>query len=267
MAIPHSRTAFRPCIDLHSGQVKQIVGGSLNDKDESQLKTNFVSSEPPSYYANLYRKHNLTGAHVIKLGPGNDDAAKECLRTWPDGLQVGGGITLDNAQFWIDAGAAKVIVTSYLFPGAKFSLERLQAISEAVGKDRLVVDVSCRKRGTEWIVAMDKWQTMTDMKVNKESLDILAKYCSEFLVHAADVEGLCKGIDEGLVKALGEWTSIPTTYAGGANALGDLELVDSLSGGKVDLTYGSALDVFGGKTVKFADCVAWNQAHTHAQAK
>ncbi|KAG9067951.1 Enzyme that catalyzes the fourth step in the histidine pathway [Linnemannia hyalina] len=257
MTSPHPRTAFRPCIDLHSGQVKQIVGGSLNDKDESQLKTNFVSS----YYASLYRKHNLTGAHVIKLGPGNDDAAKECLRTWPDGLQVGGGITLDNAQFWIDAGAAKVIVTSYLFPGAKFSLERLQAISEAVGKDRLVVDVSCRKRGTEWIVAMDKWQTMTDMKVNKESLDILTQYCSEFLVHAADVEGLCKGIDEDLVKALGEWTTIPTTYAGGANALGDLELVDRLSSGKVDLTYGSALDVFGGKTVKFDDCVAWNHAH------
>jgi phosphoribosylformimino-5-aminoimidazole carboxamide ribotide isomerase len=183
------------------------------------------NSEPPSYYAQLYRDNNLTGAHVIKLGPGNDDAAKECLRTWPgmtsvwestfpldyrldlitalsfvDGLQIGGGITIENAQTWIDAGAAKVIVTSYLFPGAKFSLERLQSIAKAVGKDRLVVDVSCRRRGSEWIVAMDKWQTMTDMKVNKESLAILAEYCSEFLVHAADVEGLCKGIDEDLVK-------------------------------------------------------------------
>ncbi|KAF9181493.1 Enzyme that catalyzes the fourth step in the histidine pathway [Haplosporangium sp. Z 767] len=255
-----SRTHFRPCIDLHSGQVKQIVGGSLNEKDESQLKTNFVSSEPPSYYAKLYKDHNLTGAHVIKLGPGNDEAAKECLRTWPDGLQLGGGITLDNAQSWIDAGAAKVIVTSYLFPQAKFSLERLQVISKAVGKERLVVDVSCRRRGSEWVVAMDKWQTMTDMKVNKESLDMLAEYCSEFLVHAADVEGLCKGIDADLVKALGEWTTIPTTYAGGANALSDLELVQRLSDGKVDLTYGSALDVFGGKTVKFADCVAWNRS-------
>lgn len=117
-----------------------------------------------------------------------------------DGLQLGGGITLDNAQSWIDAGAAKVIVTSYLFPGAKFSLERLQAISKAVGKDRLVVDVSCRRRGSEWIVAMDKWQTMTDMKVGQESLSLLAEYCSEFLVHAADVEGLCKGIDQDLVK-------------------------------------------------------------------
>ncbi|KAF9115849.1 Enzyme that catalyzes the fourth step in the histidine pathway [Mortierella sp. AM989] len=262
----HHCTAFRPCIDLHSGQVKQIVGGSLNDKDESLLKTNFVSNEPPSYYAKLYRDNNLTGAHVIKLGPGNDDAAKECLRTWPDGLQIGGGITLDNAQTWIDAGAAKVIVTSYLFPGAKFSLERLQGLCKAVGKNRLVVDVSCRKRGSEWIVAMDKWQTMTDMKVNKESMDLLAQYCSEFLVHAADVEGLCKGIDEDLVQALGEWTSIPTTYAGGANALHDLELVNRLSNGKVDLTFGSALDIFGGKTVKFDDCVAWNNAVVHIKA-
>ncbi|KAI1312602.1 Enzyme that catalyzes the fourth step in the histidine pathway [Mortierella claussenii] len=258
------RTAFRPCIDLHSGQVKQIVGGSLSDKDESLLKTNFVSSEPPSYYAKLYRDQRLTGAHVIKLGAGNDEAAKECLRAWPDGLQVGGGINVDNAQAWIDAGAAKVIVTSYLFPGAKFSLERLQAISKAVGKDRLVVDVSCRKRGSDWIVAMDKWQTMTNMTVNKESLDILAEYCSEFLIHAADVEGLCKGIDQDLVQALGEWTSIPTTYAGGANALSDLDLVDRLSQGKVDLTYGSALDIFGGKTVKFDECVAWNHSGTTA---
>ncbi|KAF9977106.1 Enzyme that catalyzes the fourth step in the histidine pathway [Actinomortierella ambigua] len=251
-------TVFRPCIDLHSGKVKQIVGGSLNDKDESALRTNFVSSEPPSYYANLYRQHNLTGAHVIKLGPGNDEAASECLRAWPDGLQIGGGITAGNAQAWIDAGAAKVIVTSYLFPGAKFSLERLEALSKVVGKERLVVDVSCRRRGSEWIIAMDKWQTLTDMTVNKESLDLLANYCSEFLVHAADVEGLCRGIDEDLVKALGKWTTIPTTYAGGAYALSDLDLVDRLSGGKVDLTFGSALDIFGGKTVKFDECVAHN---------
>ncbi|KAF9982111.1 Enzyme that catalyzes the fourth step in the histidine pathway [Modicella reniformis] len=268
----HPRTIFRPCIDLHSGQVKQIVGGSLNDKDESQLKVNFVSREEPSFYAQMYQLHNLTGAHVIKLGPRNDMAARQCLQKWRGGLQLGGGITLENAQGWIDDGAAKVIITSYLFPEAKFSLDRLQAISKAIGKDRLVVDVSCRRRGSEWIVTMDKWQTMTDMKVDKESLTMLAEHCSEFLVHAADVEGLCKGIDEDLVKAalpigltgldlaLGEWSPIPTTYAGGANALSDLKLVNELSGGRVDLTYGSALDIFGGTMVKFDDCVAWNNA-------
>ncbi|CAO3660078.1 unnamed protein product [Umbelopsis vinacea] len=206
-------------------------------------------------------RHNNNLPHVIKLGPNNDDAAKEALASWPGGLQVGGGITVENAQKWIDLGADKVIVTSYLFPDAKFSLERLKTLCEIVGKDKLVVDVSCRRKGTKWIVAMNKWQTMTDMEVNKDTLDLLSQYCSEFLVHAADVEGLCKGIDQQLVQKLGEWATIPTTYAGGGNNISDLELVDRLSSGKVDLTFGSALDIFGGSSVKFADCVEWNSKH------
>ncbi|CAM0137412.1 Enzyme that catalyzes the fourth step in the histidine pathway [Umbelopsis sp. WA50703] len=254
-------TRFNACIDLHNGQVKQIVGGSLSETDPNILKTNFVSKETPKYYGELYKKHNITRAHVIKLGPNNDEAAKEALAAWPGGLQVGGGITVDNAQQWIDYGASKVIVTSYLFPNAKFSLERLQNLCEVVGKDKLVVDVSCKRKDNKWIVAMNKWQTMTDMEVNKESLNLLSQYCSEFLVHAADVEGLCKGIDQELVQKLGEWTTLPTTYAGGGNNISDLELVDRLSNGKVDLTFGSALDVFGGHTVKFEDCIAWNTKH------
>ncbi|GAB5589712.1 Enzyme that catalyzes the fourth step in the histidine pathway [Umbelopsis nana] len=254
-------TRFNACIDLHNGQVKQIVGGSLNDADPNNLRTNFVSKETPAYYGQLYKKHNITRAHVIKLGPNNDDAAKEALASWPGGLQVGGGITVENAQKWIDLGADKVIVTSYLFPDAEFSLERLQQLCEVVGKEKLVVDVSCRRKDNKWIVAMNKWQTMTDMEVNKETLDLLSQYCSEFLVHAADVEGLCKGIDQDLVQKLGEWATIPTTYAGGGNNISDLELVDRLSNGKVDLTFGSALDIFGGSSVKFADCVEWNSKH------
>ncbi|KAI0660915.1 Phosphoribosylformimino-5-aminoimidazole carboxamide ribotide isomerase [Cubamyces menziesii] len=260
MAEARRRSVFRPCIDLHNGEVKQIVGGTLHedDSDESRLKTNFVASHPSPYYAELYKKHGLEGGHVIKLGPGNDQAAKEALAAWPGHLQVGGGITAENAREWLDAGASKVIVTSYLFPEGKFSLERLKAVCSAVGKDRLVVDVSCRKRGDKWLVAMNKWQTITDMEVCKESLDLLAEYCSEFLIHAADVEGLCQGIDEELVKKLGEWASIPTTYAGGAKSVADLELVDRLSNGKVDLTYGSSLDIFGGSLVKFDDLVKYN---------
>jgi phosphoribosylformimino-5-aminoimidazole carboxamide ribotide isomerase len=100
-------TKFRPCIDLHSGQVKQIVGGTLSDRD-SDLKTNYVSKLPASHYAKLYRKHELRGGHVVMLGPGNDEAAKEALRTWPGGLQVAGGINDKNAQYWIDQGADKV---------------------------------------------------------------------------------------------------------------------------------------------------------------
>ncbi|RDX55695.1 Phosphoribosylformimino-5-aminoimidazole carboxamide ribotide isomerase [Lentinus brumalis] len=258
MAHPRRRSLFRPCIDLHNGEVKQIVGGTLNEDDQSQLKTNFVASHPSTYFAELYRKHGLEGGHVIKLGPGNDRAAKDALAAWPGHLQVGGGITAENAQEWIDAGASKVIVTSYLFPSGKFSLERLQAVSSAVGKDKLVVDVSCRRRDDRWLVAMNKWQTITDMEVCKDSLDMLSEYCSEFLIHAADVEGLCQGIDEELVSKLGQWVAIPTTYAGGAKSISDLASVDRLSEGKVDLTYGSSLDIFGGTLVKFEDLVKYN---------
>ncbi|KAJ1926984.1 Enzyme that catalyzes the fourth step in the histidine pathway [Tieghemiomyces parasiticus] len=256
MANPHRRTQFRPCIDLHDGQVKQIVGGTLQDKDTTDsLRTNFVSG----YYAELYRKHSLTGAHVIKLGPRNDEAALEALRVWPDGLQLGGGVNLDNAQYWIDQGAHKVIVTSWLFPDGQFSLDRLRTISARIGPDRLVVDLSCRKVGDRWFVAMNKWQTITDTEITQENLSLMAGYCSEFLIHAADVEGLCQGIDQDLVEVLGRWSPIPTTYAGGAHDLSDLTLVDRLSNGRVDLTFGSALDIFGGTQVRFVDCVAWNR--------
>ncbi|KAH7887742.1 hypothetical protein F5I97DRAFT_1951900 [Phlebopus sp. FC_14] len=249
------RSIFRPCIDLHDGQVKQIVGGTLSDSNPDVLKTNFVASQSAGDFARLYRQHNLQGGHVIKLGPKNDAAAKDALSSWPGGLQIGGGITAANAQEWLDAGASKVIVTSYLFPEAKFALERLKAVSKAVGKDKLVVDVSCRRRGNNWWVAMNKWQVITDMEVCKGSLDLLSEYCSEFLVHAADIEGLCQGIDEDLVKRLGEWVTIPTTYAGGAKHITDLDLVNGLSNGKVDLTYGSSLDIFGGALVKFEELV------------
>ncbi|ORY82343.1 Phosphoribosylformimino-5-aminoimidazole carboxamide ribotide isomerase [Leucosporidium creatinivorum] len=249
-------SVFRPCIDLHSGQVKQIVGGTL---DTSDLKTNFVSAHPPAYYTNLYRENNLRGGHVIKLGPGNDEAAKEALAAWPDSLHLGGGITDLNALEWLDAGAEKVIVTSYLFPQAKFDHERLRKLSEKVEKKRLVVDVSCRKREDRWVVAMNRWQDLTDMDVNEESLALLADHSSEFLIHAADVEGLCQGIDEQLVEKLGQWCKIPSTYAGGARNIADLELVNKLSNGQVDLTFGSALDIFGGATAKFEDLVAYNK--------
>ncbi|CDK25073.1 unnamed protein product [Kuraishia capsulata CBS 1993] len=263
-------TKYVGCIDIHGGQVKQIVGGTLEKDDREEdvsqsLATNFVSEKPSSYYAQLYKDNNVTSTHVIKLGSleTNDEAAREALRTWPNHMQIGGGINDTNAAEWIALGASKVIITSWLFPQGEFSLQRLQKISGQIGKDRLVVDLSCRKRieggKVEWVVAMNKWQTLTSTVLNRSLFDLLEQYCSEFLVHAADVEGLCQGIDQDLVKKLSEWTDFPMTYAGGAKSLEDLRLVDNLSNGKVDLTFGSALDIFGGNLVKFEDCCEWNR--------
>ncbi|KAI0526181.1 Phosphoribosylformimino-5-aminoimidazole carboxamide ribotide isomerase [Xylaria bambusicola] len=253
-------TRFRPCIDLHAGQVKQIVGGTL-DSSTFELKTNYVSKHPAGYYARLYRDNALEGAHVIMLGPKNDEAAREALAAWPGHLQVGGGINDKNAAQWIERGASKVIITSFLFPDGKFSQERLDAVLAALGgdKNKLVIDLSCRRKGDDtWFVAMNKWQTITDMEVTEESIKSLEPYCTEFLIHAADNEGLQKGIDEKLVHKLATWCTIPVTYAGGGRNLDDLELVKKLSNGRVDLTIGSALDCFGGTGVKFDDCVKWN---------
>ncbi|KAF2720025.1 N--5-amino-1--4 imidazole carboxamide isomerase [Polychaeton citri CBS 116435] len=254
-------TKFRPCIDLHKGSVKQIVGGTLTTQD-SDLKTNFTSEHPAAYYAELYRKNDLRGGHVIMLGPGNDEAARAALAAWPAGLQVGGGIKDANARDWIDAGAERVIITSFLFPDGTFSHERLMSVFESIDKDpkRLVIDLSCRRVGGGWKVAMDRWQTITDFEINQESENIskLEPYCAEFLIHAADAEGLQAGVDEDLVEYLSEVCTIPVTYAGGGRNISDLELVKKLSGGKVDLTIGSALDIFGGKGVTFEECCRWN---------
>jgi phosphoribosylformimino-5-aminoimidazole carboxamide ribotide isomerase len=251
-------TRFRPCIDLHQGKVKQIVGGTLRD-DGPGPRENFVSALSSEDYAGMFRQDQLTGGHVIKLGPGNEEAAKAALATWSQGLQIGGGISAENAQEWLDAGASHVIVTSWLFEGEKFSVERLQALVEKIGADRLVIDLSCRKTVSGWTVAMNRWQTLTDLDVTPEVLDRLAPMCDEFLIHAADVEGLCGGIDQDLVTLLGAWGQKPITYAGGAASLQDVELVDRLSGGKVDVTVGSALDIFGGKGVDYATLVEWNR--------
>ncbi|SMN21153.1 similar to Saccharomyces cerevisiae YIL020C HIS6 Phosphoribosyl-5-amino-1-phosphoribosyl-4-imidazolecarboxiamide isomerase, catalyzes the fourth step in histidine biosynthesis [Maudiozyma saulgeensis] len=259
-------TRFIGCIDLHNGEVKQIVGGTLTENDKDTPKTNFVSEKSSEYYAQLYKKNNVTGSHVIKLGPNNDQAALEALQAAPGFLQVGGGINDTNCQEWLKY-ADKIIITSWLFnKDGNFLLSNLEKISSLCGKDRLVVDLSCRRtKDNKWIVAMNKWQTLTDMELNENTFKELGKYTNEFLIHAADVEGLCKGIDEELVAKLYEWTkeldNVKIVYAGGAKSVNDLQLVDELSHGKVDLTYGSSLDIFGGKLVKFDDCCAWNSTH------
>ncbi len=252
-------TRFRPCIDLHRGVVKQIVGGSLRD-DDSGLQTNFSSNEPAEYYAGLYRRDGLRGGHVIQLGPGNQSAARAALVKWPGGLQLGGGVNPDNAADWLDAGASHVIATSWLFDEAGcFSITKLQALIKAVGREHLVIDLSCRRGSDGWTVAMNRWQTLTDLLIKRETLLRMSEYCAELLIHAADVEGKCAGIDSDLVALLGQSANVPITYAGGASTVEDLARVESLSNGRVDLAIGSALDLFGGKGICYDDCVRWNQ--------
>lgn len=248
-------TLFRPCIDLHQGKVKQIVGGSLN---HSGAETNFISPYDATYYAELYKQHSLSGGHVISLGPNNKQQALNALSAYPNKLQYGGGVTPDNANEFIQAGASQVIVTSYLFEQGAFSWERLEEIKSTVGTERLVLDLSCRKTNNGWMIATDRWQTVTDTAINQQTISELEQHCAEFLVHAADVEGLQAGIDQELVQHLGEICTLPCTYAGGAKSVDDLRLVDSLSNGKIDLTIGSALDIFGGSGVTLDECLNWN---------
>jgi phosphoribosylformimino-5-aminoimidazole carboxamide ribotide isomerase len=250
---------FRPCIDLHEGKVKQIVGGSLNG-DPAALRTHFVSERPARWFAELYRRDDLRGGHVIMLGPGNERAAREALAAFPGGMQIGGGISIDNARSFLDAGASHVIVTSWIFREGQLEEGRLRQLTAALGKERLALDLSCRRKEGDYFVVTDRWQKFTGVKVEERTLRELARWCDEFLVHAVDVEGLCRGVDLELVERLGRGSPIPVTYAGGARALRDLEEVARAGAGRVDLTIGSALDIFGGSGVRYEEAVAFNRA-------
>jgi phosphoribosylformimino-5-aminoimidazole carboxamide ribotide isomerase len=249
---------FRPCIDLREGRVVQIVGGSLNDHDPAQVVTNFESAESPAYFAQLYQADQLPGGHVIALGPGNREAALIALRAYPGGMQMGGGITPENSREFLDAGASHIIVTSYVFREGQVDAQRLAQLVDAVGKERLVLDLSCRKRDNVYWVVTDRWQHFTQLQINAATLAWLAGSCAEFLIHAADVEGRRMGIETELVELLGEACPIPVTYAGGAKALSDLDLVKQVGQGRVDLSIGSALDIFGG-SVSYQEIVAWQR--------
>jgi phosphoribosylformimino-5-aminoimidazole carboxamide ribotide isomerase len=248
---------FRPCIDLHEGKVKQIVGGTLGASEN--LRTNFISENPAAWFAELYKRDGLAGGHVIMLGAGNEIEALAALAVFPGGLQIGGGITAQNARGWLDAGGSHIIVTSWVFREGRVDWERLGEIVKTIGKEKLVLDLSCRKRGENYFVVTDRWQKFTELEVNAKTLKKFSDYCSEFLIHAVDVEGLCHGIDRELVEKLGEWSPIPAIYAGGANSISDLETVTKLGRGKIDLTIGSALDIFGGSGVRYEDCVKFNR--------
>ena len=251
-------TQFRPCIDLHQGKVKQIVGSSLTI-DQTELKTNFISDRSAADFAKLYAKDELKGGHLIMLGLGNTAVALDAIHAYPKGLQVGGGISLDNAPEWIEQGASHVIVTSCLFNQKdQFVLAKLQDLAEKIGKDKIVIDLSCKRREGDWLVMKDNWQTETDLLISESLLQKLSCYCDEFLIHATDLEGKCQGIDLDLVKFLGKYSPLISTYAGGATSLSDLDIVKSASSCRVNLSIGSGLDLFGGSLVKYKHCVSWN---------
>jgi phosphoribosylformimino-5-aminoimidazole carboxamide ribotide isomerase len=246
---------FRPCIDLHNGKIKQIIGGTLTD-DSRGLVENFVSNHDAAYYATLFQQDGLTGGHVIMLGPGNETEARQALRAYPGGLQVGGGITPENAAYYLEQGASHVIVTSYVFTDGVFNEQNLAKMVAATGKKRLVLDLSCRKRDGAYYVVTDRWQKFTDLPVTAANLAALAAYCDEFLIHGVDVEGKRQGILTDLVTKLGNWVTIPTTYAGGVRSLSDLDRINRLGQGKIDLTVGSALDLFGGQ-LPYREVINW----------
>ncbi len=242
---------FRPCIDIHDGKIKQIVGGSLIDGRE--VEENYVSEQDGEFFANLYKNHNIKGGHVIILNKCGTDEYEEskkqalkALNEFPGGLQVGGGITPENAGLFLENGASHVIVTSYVFREGIIDFDRLYSLKEAVGKDKLVLDLSCRKKDGVYYVVTDRWQKYTDMILDETSLFRLSEFCDEYLVHAVDVEGKASGVDEDLISLLGGFDMLPITYAGGVHSFEDLEIVRRAGRGKVNVTIGSALDLFGG---------------------
>ena len=250
---------IRPCIDIHGGRVKQIVGSTLSDDKASKLTENFIADKPPAYFAALFRDSGLTGGHVIMLGPGNEAAAKQALNEWPGGLQVGGGINADNAAYWLDQGASHVIVTSYVFHQGEIDYDRLRRLEKTVGRKHLVLDLSCRKRQGAYFIVTERWQNFTKVPISRRLLRELSSFSDEFLIHGVDVEGRCRGIDRKLVEFLGEATPAPTTYAGGARSIQDAYEVRKLGRGRLDLTIGSALDIFGGTGVTFQEILEFNR--------
>lgn len=246
---------FRPCIDIHNGSVKQIVGGSLADKNNYAAE-NFVSEQDAGYYARLYRDSGIRGGHIIILNKAGSEyyeadvnQAKLALAEYPNGLQIGGGITAENAAFFLGLGASHVIVTSYVFKDGQIRYDRIEELKNIVGKEHLVLDLSCRKRDGQYYIVTDRWQTFTEEIVTVELLERLSTYCDEFLIHAVDAEGKASGIETELAKLLGSWSGIPITYAGGVGSFEHLRQLKELGQNRLDVTIGSALDIFGGTMV------------------
>lgn len=244
---------FRPCIDIHDGKVKQIVGSSLEDLSDSTI-VNHVSDYSAEYYANMFKKDNISGGHIIILNkkgtPEYDRSFEEAikaLKAYPGGMQIGGGITDENAKYFLDQGASHVIVTSFVFQDSCIYYVNLNKLVSAIGKEKIVLDLSCRKRDGKYYIVTDRWQKFTDVKITRDLITDLSQKCDEFLIHAADVEGKVSGIEEDLVRLLGKCEGNKITYAGGISSYDDIKKIHKLGRDKIDYTVGSALDIYGGE--------------------
>lgn len=253
---------FRPCIDIHNGKVKQIVGGSLLD-EQNHAEENFVSEKDAAWFADMYAKKGLKGGHIILLNPVSSEfyeatkkQAISALVSYPEGMQIGGGITSENAAEYLDAGASHIIVTSYVFKDGKIHYENLEKLKKEVGSEHIVIDLSCRKKNGMYYIVTDRWQKYTETKLTEETMDFFSDFCDEFLVHAVDVEGKAKGIEETVAELLGRWGKRPVTYAGGVHCFEDLDKLKKLGRDRIDVTIGSALDIFGG-TMKFEEVLGY----------
>ena len=234
---------------------------------------NFVAQQTAAYFAGLYQSKKLVGGHIILLNPVSSEfyeqtkhQAMEALKTYPGGLQIGGGITPENAGEYLEAGASHVIVTSYVFKDGVLHYERLRKMEQAVSKKHLVLDLSCRKRDGSYYIVTDRWQKYTDVVLNEQTIAELSSHCDELLVHAVDVEGKANGIEQPLVRLLGNFQKRAVTYAGGVHSFEDLRLLGELGKGRVNVTIGSALSLFGG-TMDFEEVLAFIAGENSAASK
>ena len=244
--ILNSTMKFRPCIDLHEGKVKQIVGKTLTADAVDKPETNFISDHSAVYFADMFYRDGLTGGHVIMLGPNNEQAATEALQAFPNAFHIGGGVSLENAQFWLEKGAKAVIISSRLFNGTDFSMESLQAFTDLIGKDKIILDLSCRLVEGRFRAMTNKWNTVTNLIVDEKKIDELSTHCAEFLIHAVEIEGTGSGPDWELLNMLARCESSIITYAGGISSLNDLAAMQKLDAQHIDFTIGSALNIYGG---------------------
>ena len=243
---------FRPCIDIHNGKVKQIVGGTLSDSDDS-AKENFVSERDAAYFAHMFRQDGLEGGHVIMLNSRQSPYFREtqeqallALHSYPGGMMAGGGITAENADIYLDAGASHVIVTSYVFFNGEISYVNLEKLETEIGADKIVLDLSCSRKDNAYCIMTDRWQKYTRTPLTPELILHLSEHCAGFLIHGIDSEGRKNGIDFSLIRMLTAVHGVSVTYAGGISTFEDLEAIRRTGEDRIDVTVGSALSIYGG---------------------